>query len=55
MLGIMIFVCGIILEVAAFILGLIGIFQKTKLRVTAFLGTAVSTSYSNCLLYLALH
>ena len=55
MLGIMIFMYGIIFEVAAFILGLIGIFQKTKLRVTAFLGTAVSTAYSVCLLYLVLY
>ena len=55
MLGIFIFLYGIIFEFGAFILGLLGILQTTKLRVTAFLGTAISTAYSICLLYLVLY
>ena len=54
MLGLLLFMVAIIFEVAALILGVIGILQKAKGRVTAFLGTAISTAYSICLLYLAL-
>ena len=54
MLGLFLFLAGMIFEVAALILGVIGILQSTKGRVTAFLGTAISTAYGICLLYLAL-
>ena len=54
MLGLFLFLAGMIFEVAALILGVIGILQSTKGRVTAFLGTSISTAYSICLLYLAL-
>ena len=54
MLGIILFMAGMIFEAVALILGVIGILQSTKGRVTAFLGTAISTAYGICLLYLAL-
>ena len=54
MLGIILFMAGMIFEVVALILGVTGILQSTKGRVTAFLGTAISTAYGICLLYLAL-
>ena len=54
MLGLMIFCAGIIFEVIALVLGIIGIFQKTKGRVCAFVGTAISTAYIICLVYLVL-
>ena len=54
MLGLMIFCAGIIFEVIALVLGIIGIFQKTKGRVCAFVGTAISTAYVICLVYLVL-
>ncbi len=54
MLGLLMFMAGIIFEAAAFILGVIGILQKTKGRVTAFLGTTISTAYSISWLYFAL-
>ena len=54
MLALMIFCVGISLELIALGLGIIGIFQKTKRRVCAFGGTAISTACIICLVYLVL-
>ncbi len=54
MLALMIFCVGLSLELIALVLGIIGIFQKTKGRVCAFVGTAISTAYIICLVYLVL-
>ena len=54
MVVLVIFFAGVILEVIALVLGIIGIFQKTKGRVCAFVATAISTAYIICLVYLVL-
>ena len=54
MVVLVIFFAGVILEVIALVLGIIGIFQKTKGRICAFVGTAISTAYIICLVCLVL-
>ncbi|KZR67755.1 hypothetical protein PMIT1342_00617 [Prochlorococcus marinus str. MIT 1342] len=45
LMSLYVFVVGILPVAGALALGLVGIFQKSKRRITAFCGTAISSAY----------